>query len=90
MKINWITNRKNNYEEPAAHTQPVQMIFVDQLLSPMPWFIFQIKGILTTKKYKYVTVFVDNYSRFTYTHSKETDMSYETIEDKISFERIYK
>jgi hypothetical protein len=42
-----------------------QKSHIDQLKSSTPDLITQLKGIPTTKRYKYVTVFVDNYTRFT-------------------------
>ena len=47
-------------------TKPGQIVSVDQLESPMPGFIAQLKGILTKQCYKYAAVFVDQYSRLSY------------------------
>ena len=49
-----------------AVTKPGQIVSVDQLESPTPGFIAQLKGILTKQCYKYATVFVDQYSRLSY------------------------
>ena len=43
-------------------TEPGQTVSVDQLESPTPGFIAQLKGTLTKQHYKYATVFVDQYS----------------------------
>ena len=43
-------------------TKPGQIVSVDQLESPTPGFIAQLKSILTKQCYKYDTVFVDQYS----------------------------
>ena len=64
------------------------MIPVDQILSLMPGFITQIKGILIIKRYKYMTVFMCQYFRFTYTHFQKTAMEDETKGVKISFEKM--
>ena len=42
--------------------EPGKIVSVDQLESPMPGFIAQLKGTLTKQRYKYATVFVDQYS----------------------------
>ena len=76
---------KNNHEEYLSPTQPGQQISVDQLLSPTPTFISQIKDILTKNRYRNATVFVDQYSRFTYTYLNNKSTSDETIEGNYHF-----
>ena len=49
-------------------------------------FIGQMKGKLTTRKYKYATVFVDHFSRYTYVHLQKKLTSEETLEAKNTFE----
>ena len=43
-------------------TEPGQIVSVNQLESPMPGFIVQLKGNLTKQRYRYATIFVDQYS----------------------------
>lgn len=59
---------------------------VDQLVSPTPGLVAQLTGILTTKRYKYATVFVDQYSRFSYVYMQKTASAKETLEGKKAFE----
>ena len=68
-------------------TEPGQIVSVDQLESPTPGFIAQLKGTLTKQRYKYATVFVDQYSRLSYVHFQRTITSDETVQAKIAFER---
>ena len=68
-------------------TDPGQIVSVDQLKSPTPGFIAQLKGTLTKQRYKYATVFVDQYSRLSYVHLQRTITSEETVQAKIAFER---
>ena len=68
-------------------TEPGQIVSVDQLESPMPRFIAQLKGTRTKQCYKYATVFVDQYSRLSYVYLQWMIMSNETIQAKIAFER---
>ena len=59
---------------------------MDQLVSPTPVLIAQMTGILTTKRYKYATVFVDQYSRLSYLFLKKTSTVEETLNAKQDFE----
>ena len=65
---------------------PGQCVSVDQLESSTEGFYGQMKGRLTRRRYKYATVFVDQFSRFTYIHLQSTLSSAETIEAKENFE----
>ena len=44
-------------------TEPGPIVSVDQLESPTPGVIAQLKGTLTKQHYKYATVFMDQFSR---------------------------
>ena len=61
----WRT-KGNHLKASRVATKPGQIISVDQLESPMPGFIAQLKGILTKQFYKYATVFVDQCSQLSY------------------------
>jgi hypothetical protein len=69
-------------------TAPRQCISVDQLESTTPGLIAQLKGWLTTKRYKVATVFVDHFSDPTYVYLQKSTSSDETLEAKLSFERL--
>ena len=81
----WRNKPKLAYE-PKPITEPGEMVSVDQLTSPTPGFIAQMTGILTTKRYKYATVFVDHASKLGYVHLQKTSTAEETIEAKKLFE----
>ena len=68
-------------------TEPGQIMSADQLESPMLVFIAQLKGTLTKQRYKYATVFVDQYSQLSYIYLQRTIMSNETVQAKIAFKR---
>jgi hypothetical protein len=53
-------------------TKPGKRVSVDQLESPTPGLIAQLKGIPTTIMYKCVTVIVDRYTRVTYNCNNPT------------------
>ena len=49
-------------------------------------FIAQLKGKLTKQRYKYATVFVDQFSGLSYAHLQRSITSSETVEGKLAFE----
>ena len=67
-------------------TKPGECVSVDQMEPSTTGFIGQMKGILTTKRYKYVTVYVDHFSRYTYVHFQKQLTSQETLAGKKAFE----
>ena len=66
---------------------PGQVVSVDQLESTSPGFIAQLKGTLTQQRYKYATVFVDQFSRHTFVYLQKRVTSQETVMAKHAFER---
>ena len=68
-------------------THPGQIVSVDQLESTTPGFIAQLKGTLTQQRYKYATVFVDQFSRYTFVYLQKRITSQETVMAKHAFER---
>ena len=68
-------------------TRPGQVVSVDQLESNTPGFITQLKGKLTQQRYHYATVFVDQYSGYTFVHLQSRITSEETVQAKHAFER---
>ena len=68
-------------------TYPRQVVSVDQLEYMPPGFIAQLKGTLTQQRYKYATVFVDQFSRYTFVYLQKQVTSQETVMTKHAFER---
>ena len=79
-------SRGENSQRVFVSTEPGQVVSVDQLKSPVPGLIGQIKGWLTKKRYIFATVFVDHYSSLSYVHFQKTDSAEETVEAKRAFE----
>ena len=67
-------------------TQPSQVVSVDQLESNTPGFIAQLKGKLTQQRYNYTTVFVDQFSGYTFVYLQHRITSEETVQAKHAFE----
>ena len=87
-----MTHRPWRVKGDAQHktktaTQPGQVVSVDQLESPTLGFVAQLKGILTTKRYKYASIFVDQYSDLTFVFLQKRLTSEETVLAKKTFER---
>ena len=68
-------------------TYPGQVVSVDQLESTSPGFIAQLKGTLMQQKYKYTTVSVDQFSRYTFVYLQKHITSQETVMAKHAFEQ---
>ena len=67
-----------------------QIVSINQLESSTAGFIAQLKGKLTTQRYQYVTVFVDQHLWYAYVYLQWTITSAETIQAKHSFECMAK
>ena len=82
----WRHKKKKNFKPPEPPTKPGQVVSVDQLVSPTPGLIAQMTGILTTKRYKYATIYVDHYSKLSYLYLQKTASVEETLQGKQAFE----
>ena len=78
----------SNREEATSPTRPGQVVSVDQMVSPTPGLIAQLTGKLTTKRYKYATIYVDQFTDCSYVHLQKTAGAEETLEGKIAFEKF--
>ena len=67
-------------------TRPGQVMSVDQFESSTPGFVAQIKGILTTQRYKYATVFVDQISKLSFVFLQKKLTSAKMVLAKQAFE----
>jgi hypothetical protein len=84
----WRSNTtKEQEEEIKPPSKPGDVVSVDQLRSPTPGLVAQITGNLTTKRYNYATVFVDQCSRLGYVYVQKTQSAEEALEAKEAFER---
>ena len=78
----WRGKESKQGDGQKVPTRPGQMVSVDQLVLAPPGLIAQMTGFLTTKRYNYATVYVDQLTRFGYIHLQKTASAVETIEDK--------
>jgi hypothetical protein len=66
---------------------PGVCVSVDQLESPLPGFVGQMKSIYTRKRYKVATIFVDHFSNLSFVHLQGSTSSEDTVKAKHEFER---
>ena len=67
-------------------TRPGEIVLVDQLESNTPGLIAQLKGKLIQQRYKYATVFVDQFSGYTFVYLQKRLTSEEKVMAKHVFE----
>ena len=83
----WHTKFCKNHQDVTEHpTKPSQCVSVDQLVSPTPGLIAQMTGFITKQRYKYATVYVDQYSGLSFVYLQCTASASETLEGKGAFE----
>jgi len=66
-KVPWRTLSKASNKVHEA-TYPGECVSMDQMESTRAGFVAQLKGCLTTKRYKAATIFVDHFSGLRYVH----------------------
>jgi hypothetical protein len=69
---------------------PGACVSVDTLESPDAGLIAQLQGTPTHQRYKYATVFVDQFSDLTFVHLQKTSKADETVEAKHASKRFAK
>ena len=72
---------------PTNMLKPGEVVSVDQLVSPTVGFIAQLTGILTTQRYRYATIYVDQATRYGYVFLQKTATAEETLKGKKAFEQ---
>ena len=55
-------------QEITLPSMPGQVVSVDQLVSPVPGLIAQMTGFITKQQYKYATVYIDQFSSFSFVY----------------------
>jgi hypothetical protein len=81
--------QKGDLQTPIGQTitRAGQCLSVDQLESPHPGIIAQLKGIPTRDRYTVSTIFVDHYSDYTFVYLQRTTSAQDTLAAKREFER---
>jgi hypothetical protein len=82
----WRTKAAPNKIKIRTITKPGDCVSVDQIESTTPGLVGQMKGYLTTKRYRCATVFVDHFSGLSYVHVQKSTTADETLQGKRQFE----
>jgi hypothetical protein len=85
----WRTESAPNKIKMVRIDRPGACVSVDQIESTTPGLIGQMKGYLTTKRYRCATVFVDHFSSLSYLHIQKGTGAEETLQGKRQFEACY-
>ena len=72
---------------PIPITAPGDCVSVDQLVSPTPGLIGQLRGTPTVRRYLVATVFVDHFSNVGFVYLQQSTNAVETVKAKSAFER---
>ncbi len=83
----WQTKSNTKHHIRQQVSTPGEWVSVDQLISPTPGLIAQLKGSPTRERYRVATIFVDHFTDFTYVHLQSSTTSTETLTAKHEFER---
>ena len=84
----WRSHSTPNTDEASRPQRPGECVSVDQLISPTPGLIAQMSGKLTTQRYTCATIYVDQYSGFSYVWIQRSTSVEETLKGKQAFERF--
>jgi GAG-pre-integrase domain len=68
-------------------TAPGDIVAIDQMVSPTPGLVAQMKGFITKQRYTAATVFVDHFSNLSFTYFQKGLTIVEALEAKAAFER---
>ena len=79
-------NKKRKDFQPPKLKRPGEMVSVDMLTSPSPGLVAQMTGRLTKARYRYATVYVDQFSRLSYVYLQKSADAEETLKGKLAFE----
>jgi len=89
-KVPWRSKGEDNRRQIHTATEPGQCVSIDQMQSTTPGLIGQMTGFLTKKRYHHVTIFVDHYSRLTFTYAHQRITAADTVVAKLAFEAYAK
>ena len=79
-------DKPSKREAEKIELKPGDKVSVDQMVSPTPGLVAQMTGILTTKRYRYATVYIDQASKMGFIYLQKTASAEETLLSKRAFE----
>lgn len=84
---NWRDKPQKSYEVAKAQ-HPGEIVSVDMLMSPTPRLIDQMSSFLTKKRYRYVTTYVDNFSKLGFAYLQSESSVEATLKGKRAWEQF--
>jgi hypothetical protein len=87
-KLPWHGKESKSSHEVFTATKPGECVIVDHMISTQVGFFAQLKGKLTSKRYRAASIFVDHFSRLRYVHLMQDLSSDEMIKAKEAFKRF--
>jgi len=79
----WRSKGRKDWTSDNRVPSPGQCVSVDQLISPTPGLVVQLKGKLTKSRYTAATIYVDQYTGYGYVHLQKGTTAEETLEGKM-------
>ena len=87
IKRSWRSKNSKNQREANTPSKPGECISVNQLISQSPGLIAQMKRRPTHQQYTCASVYVDQFTDYTFTYLQKSTTALETIEGKRLFKR---
>jgi hypothetical protein len=87
-KLPWRSKESKSSCEVFVATKPGECMSINHMVSTQTGFLAQLKGKLTSKRYRAASIFVDHFSRLRFVHLMQDLSSEETINGKLAFERF--
>ena len=75
----WRSKGRKDWTCDNRVTSPGQCVSVDQLISPTPGLVAQLKSKLTKSRYTAATIYVDQYTGYGYVHLQKGTTAEETL-----------
>jgi hypothetical protein len=79
----------NKVKTPPV-TAPGSVVTIDQMVSAVPGLIAQMQGFITGKRYKVMTMFIDQFSGLSFAYTQKSTTAAETVLVKEAFEQYAK
>ncbi len=86
-KLPWRGKELKSSHKVFVATKPGECVSVNHMISMHLGFFAQLKGKLTTKRYRAVSIFIDHFSHLWYVHLMQDLLSDKTIKAKDAFEQ---
>jgi hypothetical protein len=87
-KLPWRGKESKFSHEVFTATKPGERVSIDHMVSTHVGFFSQLKGKLTSKRYRAASIFVNHFSCLRYVHLMQDLLSDKTIKAKEAFEQF--